>query len=212
MEIIDRYFAVASDTEASLEANAHRASPAQLGLLRGLGFRTLNLEVYELDRNVLKAVGRAQSMSIVADVIENARGVGFETISTELRYGLPQQTASSITRTLADVLSASPDRLSVRPHTRHQDSFEHQRAVDAKQLPSLADKVAMFSRIVDTLCDSGYEWIGLDCFAQQEDSLTQAQRRGELRRNSIGYSATGSRRVLGFGVSSVSDLGSVACA
>lgn len=209
METIDRYFAVDDDTEASLEANAHRASRSQLSLLRGLGFRTLSLEVHELDSEVLKAVGRAQSLRVVADVVDTARAVGFDTIGAELRYGLPRQTAQSIAVTLQNLLTVAPDRISCYAHSRHQEDFEHQRAVDAAQLPSLADKVAMFSRVVDTLCASDYEWIGLDYFAHRSDGLAQAQRRGELHRNAIGYTAGPQRRVLGFGINSLSDLSTI---
>jgi len=208
-EIIDRYFYLDDRTEASLEANAHRASRSQLSLLHGLGFRTLNLEIHELDGDVLEAVGRAQSLHVIADVVETARQVGFDTISADLRYGLPRQTAQSITETLRNLLTVAPDRISYAAHSRHQDDFEHQRAVDASQLPSLADKIAMFSRVVDTLCAKDYEWIGLDYFAHRSDRLTQAQKRGELHRNAIGYTDGRQRRVLGFGVNSLSDLSTI---
>jgi oxygen-independent coproporphyrinogen-3 oxidase len=209
VEIIDRYFVLDAETEASLDANAHRASRAQLSLLHGLGFRLLNLEIHDFDSEVLKAVGRAQSLGVVADVVENARAVGFTSVAAEMRYGLPQQTATSVRATLRQLLSVQPDRVSCYPHSRRQDSFEHQRAVDAGQLPSLADKVAMFSRIVDTLCGNDYEWIGLDYFARQDDSLAVAQRSGRLQRNAIGYTTRRGRQVLGFGTSSLTDLSSI---
>jgi len=209
VSMIERRFALTEATEASLDANAHRASHAQLSLLRGLGFTAINLEIRDLDAAVQQAVGRSQSLSVVRDVVESARDVGFERVTTDLVYGLPRQSASSIGNTLEQLLSLDPDRISCFAHSRRQDKFEHQRAVDTSELPSLADKVAMFSRIVDTLSDRAYQWIGLDCFARADDPISIAQNAGALHRNWIGYTPSEGRRVIGLGNSSVSDLSSI---
>jgi oxygen-independent coproporphyrinogen-3 oxidase len=206
LDIIDRYFDIDDDTEASLDANAHRASYSQLSLLRGLGFSGLNLAIRDLDPGVQRALGRAQSLPVITDVIEAARDLGFTTVSTDLVYGLPEQTAGSIGDTLAQLLSLRPDHINCFAHQRRQNTFEHQRAVDATRLPSLADKIAIFSRIVDTLCDEGYRWVGLDCFASPDSEVIRAQESGHLQHNWIGYTAQPGRSVLGLGASSVSDL------
>ena len=209
IDIIERHFDITATTEASLDANAHRASQAQLSLLHGLGFRAINLEIRDLNPEVQEAVGRSQSLAVIRDVADSARDLGFERVATDLVYGLPRQTAASIQRTLEQLLSLEPDRISCYSHARRQYAFDHQRAVDPAQIPSLADKVAMFSRIVDVLCKRDYQWVGLDCFARREDPIVQAQRAGELHRNWIGYSTHGTRRVLGIGCSSPSDLSAI---
>jgi hypothetical protein len=91
LDIIDRYFDIDDNTEASLDANAHRASYSQLSLLRGLGFSGLNLAIRDLDPGVQRALGRAQSLPVITDVIEAARDLGFTTVSTDLVYGLPSR-------------------------------------------------------------------------------------------------------------------------
>jgi oxygen-independent coproporphyrinogen-3 oxidase len=209
VDILDRRFIIDEATETSLEANAHRASLSQLTLLHGLGFRNLNLEVRDLDEKVQETLGRHQSLPVVRDVVENARNIGFTSVSTDLVYGLPCQTASSITRTIKQLLSLEPDRVACYTYSRRPDRFQHQRAVDQTQMPSLADKVAIFSRIVDGFCGDGYEWIGLDCFARPDDRIAQAHKAGQLHRNWIGYTAQPGRSILGFGSSSVSELSTI---
>lgn len=209
IDMLDKYFTIDAQTESSLDANAQRASFSQLSLLHGLGFRTLNLELRDLDPTVQQALGRHQSLPVIRDVFDNARQVGFDTVSTDLVYGLPMQNGASVQRTLDELLALNPDRISCFTYSRRANQFQHQRAVDAHQLPSIADKVAIFSRVVDRLCGSGYEWVGLDCFASQNDRISQAQRQGALHRNWIGYTAKPGRNVLGLGSSSMTDLSTI---
>ncbi len=209
VDAIDRRFVIDANTETSLEANAHRASFAQLNLLNGLGFRNLNLEIRDLDAGVQRTLGRHQSLAVVGDVVDSAREAGFESVSTDLVYGLPGQSAQSITRTVEQLLSLEPDRVSCYNYSRRPERFQHQRAVDERRLPSLADKISIFNRIVDSFCTGGYDWIGLDCFARPDDRIAKAHQAGTLHRNSIGYTSQPGRNVLGFGSSSVSDLATI---
>jgi len=209
IDIIDRHFEIDDDTETSLEANAHRASMAQLSLLHGLGFRAINLELRDLDAGVQQALGRRQSLPVVRDVIESARGVGFNRVSADLVYGLPQQSVASIRSTIDKLVELNPDRIACYTYSRRPQLFQHQHAVDQGQLPSLADKVAIFSRIVDGLSEAGYEWIGLDCFARDGDPITTAHKAGTLHRNWIGYTSSPGRSLIGLGSSATSDLSTI---
>jgi len=71
---------------------------------------------------------------------------------------------------------------------------------------SLADKLAMFNAVVEMFQAGDYTWVGLDCFARNDDVLSLAQARGELHRNWIGYTTSDSRQMLGFGTHAVSEL------
>ena len=124
----------------------------------------------------------------------------------DLVYGLPKQSADSIDRTLRNIIELAPDRLHTLAYSRRTDTFLHQRSIDPDSMPSLADKLAMFSLMVDVLQDESYEWVGIDCFARQRDALSQAQRDGTLHRNIIGYTPDDYEMVLGFGTSAVSEL------
>ena len=208
-DLLDDNFSIGRDTDMSLEANAHRASCAQLALLRGLGFSKLNLELRDLDGTVQAALGRRQSPQIVRDVVVNARQLGFETIATDLVYGLPMQTVDSMRGTLDKLLALELDQISCFTYSRRPERFPHQYAVERSKLPSLAEKLAIFSRILDRLSGSGYEWIGLDCFARQQDRLALAHREGRLHRNSIGYTTHSGWNVVGLGTSSRSELPTV---
>ena len=73
----------------AIEISPRRSSVSQLQLLRGLGYRSLRLEVRDLDPGVQQALAKHNSYAVLEDVFRNARDAGFETISMDLLYGLP---------------------------------------------------------------------------------------------------------------------------
>ncbi len=59
---------------------------------------------------------------------------------------------------------------------------------------------------IETLCDFGYEFIGMDHFAKLHDELSVNQKNGTLHRNFQGYTTKGGCDLLGLGVSSISNI------
>ncbi|MHA7816062.1 MAG: radical SAM protein [Pseudohaliea sp.] len=206
MDVIDRHFHLHGDTEASLEANPKRCSPSQLSLLHGLGFRTLDLQIRDLDSAVQLAIGRSHSLSVLEDVIASARGEGFESVSMDLVYGLPNQSVETVHGTVTHMIGLNPDRIMCQTFSPRPSVFRHQRALEVEGLPSLADKVAMFNTANETLMGSGYEWVGLDCFAREHDPLTRAKHAGHLHRNWVGYTDRDTGDLFGFGADAISQL------
>jgi oxygen-independent coproporphyrinogen-3 oxidase len=128
----------------------------------------------------------------------------------DLVYGLPNQTLSSMNATLQAIGELAPDRLLCLAFLRRPDIFLHQRSLDPAAMPSLADKMAMFNAIADTLQEASYTWIGLDYFVSDSDPLSAARQNGEIRRNWIGYTSVDTEIVLGFGTGAVSELPGIA--
>jgi oxygen-independent coproporphyrinogen III oxidase len=204
--LVDTHFALAPDADVSLEANPARATPGQLELLAGLGFRTIHLELRDLDPKVQQGIGRAHSAAMIRDVFSNAREAGFRTITMDLLYGLPGQSQASIRRTVAEAIALGPDRVACYAYSRRAESFQHQRAIDPEAMPSLGDKLALFNAIAEGFEEAGYVWVGLDSFVRQTDPLALAQTEGRLRRNWIGYTLQETADLFGFGSSAISEL------
>lgn len=209
VSVLEKHFTIGPDTETSLEANPKRTSAGQLALLRGLGFRRINFEVRDLDPGVQMALGRSQSSRMLADVFETTRDAGFETISMDLVYGLPNQSLETVCNTLRQVLELAPDRVACFSYSRRPDTFSHQRAIDDASLPSLADRMVMMNATANRLQDGGYTWIGLDCFAREGDVLEEAQAEHRLHRNWIGYTLHECTDLIGFGTNAVTELGNL---
>lgn len=65
----------------------------------------------------------------------------------------------------------------------------------------------MFKNAILSLTKAGYQYVGIDHFAKPDDELAVAQRAGKLHRNFQGYTILGECDLLGFGVSSISQIG-----
>ncbi len=205
MSLLDRRFTIDADTETSLDANPNRTSPSQLALLHGLGFRRITFGVRDLDPTVQLAIGRVNSLDMIRDVFATARDTGFDSVTTDVMYGLPRQNEASIERTVENLLDIAPDRIACFAYTRRIVDRGHQRAIDPCEMPSLADKLALFNGIVQGLSPD-YTWVGLDCFAKAGDALCDAQSEHRLRKNWIGYTHQPASDIHGFGTNAISEL------
>ena len=66
---------------------------------------------------------------------------------------------------------------------------------------------AQIGHAISKLEDAGYHYVGMDHFALPDDELAIAQRDGKLHRNFQGYTTHGDCDLIGFGVSSISQVG-----
>ncbi len=193
--------------EYSIEIDPREADRSTVGLLAALGFNRISLGVQDFDPRVQRAVNRIQSQEETQVVVDAARAEGFRSVSVDLMYGLPHQTAESFLVTLEKIVGMAPDRLSVFNYAHLPTLFKPQRRIDEADLPSAGEKLRILRRTVDYLTQAGYVYIGMDHFAKPEDELAVAQREGALYRNFQGYSTHAGCDLVGLGVTSIGMVG-----
>lgn len=192
--------------EFSIEVDPRTVDEGRIRELAALGFNRLSLGVQDFDPGVQEAINRLQSVDEVQTIVDAAREAGFRSISFDLIYGLPKQTVSSFEQTLALVNGMRPDRLAVYNYAHLPSRFKGQRMIDADDIPSPDTKLEILHSSIDSLCDSGYEYIGMDHFALPEDDLVIARNNGTLQRNFQGYSTHRHTDLVGLGVSSIGSI------
>ena len=207
MAAIRRHFRLAASCEISVEVDPREASPEHLDALAAAGVGRLSLGVQDLDPQVQRAVRRVQTVELTQEVVAGARERGIRGINVDLIYGLPHQTVRGFRATVREVLSLAPDRLAVFNLAFLPSRFRHQRALDPAALPGPEEKLTLLEEAIGEIAAAGYVFIGMDHFAQLEDTLAQALRAGTLTRNFQGYSTHGGTDLVGFGVSSISAVG-----
>jgi len=92
LQIIHTYVDVASLKEFSTEANPDELTYEKLVVLKNGGVNRLSIGVQSFDEELLTKLGRTHSPNDAVRVVEDARKVGFDNISIDLIYGLPNQT------------------------------------------------------------------------------------------------------------------------
>ncbi|MBQ76664.1 MAG: oxygen-independent coproporphyrinogen III oxidase [Gammaproteobacteria bacterium] len=209
MQDIRARFEFRSDAagEFSIEVDPRTVDADRVVHLREEGFNRLSLGIQDFAPAVQKAVNRVQSYEDTKDVIEAARLCGFRSISVDLIYGLPFQSHASFKRTLNQIVSLRPDRISIYNYAHLPDRFTPQKRILAGDLPKPEEKLLILELCIELLTASGYIYIGMDHFALPDDELAIAQRDGTLQRNFQGYSTFADCDLLALGVTGISHIG-----
>ncbi len=190
----------------SFEGHPNHTSEEQLQTLYDLGFRRVSFGVQDYDETVQKAINRIQCFNTVRDVTEKARAIGYESVSHDLVFGLPFQTMDCMERTIANTLELMPDTISLY-------SYAHvpwvkgtgQRGFSEEDIPNGKEKRALYEYAKEQLLQAGYEEIGMDHFGLPTERMTIAMKNKELHRNFMGYTTATTNRLIGLGVSAISE-------
>jgi oxygen-independent coproporphyrinogen-3 oxidase len=193
------------DAAFSFEGHPNNTSTEHLKALYDLGFRRVSFGVQDLDPKVQKTINRIQPFENLEHVTRQAREIGYESVSFDLIYGLPFQTAESVERTIDQVLLLKPDRVSFYSYAHVPWVSPGQRGYSESDLPSDIVKRNLYEVGRKLFTRSGYEEIGMDHFALPHDTLFQAQQQGTLHRNFMGYTHTATQLLIGLGTSAISD-------
>jgi oxygen-independent coproporphyrinogen-3 oxidase len=94
--------------------------------------------------------------------------------------------------------------LSVFNYAHLPELFKPQRRINAEELPSPDEKLAILKHCIDRLTAAGYVYIGMDHFAKPDDELAVAQANGTLYRNFQGYSTHADCDLIAMGITSIS--------
>src|SRR5690606_36705509 len=177
--------------------------------LVSLGFNRTSFGVQDFDPQVQEAIHRIQPVSMVENAILKSRELGFESINTDLIYGLPKQSVQSFSLTLDTLIDLRPDRIALYNYAHLPQRFKAQRLINADDLPDAETRLQIFLMSTARLLEAGYEYIGLDHFALPNDELNLARLDKSLHRNFQGYTTRAESDLLGFGVSAIGKVGNV---
>jgi oxygen-independent coproporphyrinogen-3 oxidase len=209
METTRHHFTLAGGDagEFGIELDPREVRQPTLAVLRELGFNRASLGIQDFDPAVQKAVNRIQSESLTGRVIDEARRVGFHSVSVDLIYGLPHQTTATMAATLAKIVALDPDRISIYNYAHLPERFAPQRRLDPAAMPSAATKLDLLKLCIERFTAAGYEYIGMDHFAKPTDELALAQAAGTLHRNFQGYSTHSDCDLIAMGMTAIGTIG-----
>jgi oxygen-independent coproporphyrinogen-3 oxidase len=205
--LLKEKFSFSDVLEMSIEIDPREIEMNLAEHLFSLGFNRLSLGVQDLDLKVQEAINCVQSTQFIGDFIGHAKAVGFKSINIDLIYGLPHQTLENFAKTLDKAHEWDVDRISLFSYAHIPSRFAAQRKLCDEWLPNTEEKFALMKLAIETLCNYGNDFIGMDHFAKPNDELSIAQGNGTLYRNFQGYTTKGGCDLLGLGVSSISAIG-----
>jgi len=108
-----RTFDHAQDIEITTEANPGSSDVAGLSILREAGFNRISFGIQSFDDDLLKALDRIHSSDEAFRAVAAARSAGFDNISIDLMFGLPNQTIAQWDDTLRKGLALGVQHISL---------------------------------------------------------------------------------------------------
>jgi putative oxygen-independent coproporphyrinogen III oxidase len=182
---------LAPGAEVSVEANPETVEPALLASLRGAGVTRLSLGVQSFQPHLLAALDRDAGPARSRAAFRMAREAGFESVSVDLLFGVPGQSADDLEDDIAELLALGPDHVSW-----YELELKPGSALARREGLVLDEEFAAdaYERVVAALEDAGYRWYETANFA----------RPGHECRHSLGYWQV--RDYVGLGVGAVSTV------
>ncbi|MGF7046071.1 oxygen-independent coproporphyrinogen-3 oxidase [Paenibacillus sp. DS2015] len=157
----------ADDIEFSMEANPGTTDLEKLTVMKEGGVNRLSFGVQAFQNDLLSGIGRIHNTDDVYRSLENARKAGFDNMSIDLMFGLPNQTVEmldeSITKALAlDLPHYSIYSLKVEENTLFHTMYQKNQL----PLPHEDDELQMYLLLMSRMKEAGYEQYEISNFAK----------------------------------------------
>jgi oxygen-independent coproporphyrinogen-3 oxidase len=193
--------------EYAIEIDPRVTSFEHIECLKELGFNRLSLGIQDFNELTQESINRIQSYEDVDKLVSYARQLGFQSINFDLIYGLPFQDISTFSDTIKQVIKLNPDRIALFNYAHLPMFFPFQKKyIPDHTLPDQLTKCEIFDNACTELTAKGYEFIGIDHFAKQDDTLVKAYQENRLYRNFQGYTTYDGCDLFGLGVTAISDV------
>lgn len=160
-------YGFATDIEITLEANPGTVNSASLGGYRSAGVNRLSLGVQSFDDAQLKWLGRRHNRAQALHAVELARKAGFDRLSIDLMFALPNQTLAQLAHQCDVVAQLSPEHLSVYGLTIEDETpFAQQYQQGLWHMPDDEHYRAAFLLLHDQLSGLGYNHYEISNYAK----------------------------------------------
>ncbi len=171
-----------------------------IGLIKGLGFNHIDLEVGDFQPQDRGSSSSFPSFAAIQRLMEEIRPFQFCSVGMDIFYGLPSQSAESIEFNLCCLLQIRPDRISCYDWGELPPKYKDRFAVETSQAPSNPE---LFQLICTRLQKAGYSYDGLNQFVLNRDGLAAPV---SLQTGDLVASGTRTHNLIGLGVGAISRL------
>ena len=143
--------------EFTVEANPSDLTDEVLAVLADSPVNRISLGVQSFDNKLLKKIGRTHTEAEVYSSIERLRAAGFENITIDLIYGLPNQTMEMVERDVQKFLELDLPHVALYSLILEDHTvFMNRQRRGRLRLPSDDRNADMYEYIIETLTSKGY--------------------------------------------------------
>jgi len=158
---------LAGDVETTIEANPGTVAPDSLAGYRAAGVNRISFGVQSFAPHHLRRLGRIHGPAEALAAVPLARTAGFDNVSLDLIFALPDQSVSEWAADLAQACALRPEHVSAYNLTYEEGTAFHQLRARGvlRQLPDDVE-AELFAVTQATLAAAGYEQYEVSNYAR----------------------------------------------
>ena len=161
-------FIVNPQAEITIEVNPDDCSETKLKDWIDLGINRLSIGLQSFKEGDLDWMNRSHNSRQGIDAVKNARSAGFENISIDLMYGLPNLSKEEWLLNLTNAIELKPTHISAYCLTIEPKTAVHSWVLNEKFIPLNEDyQNEQFLDMIDFLSQEGYEQYEISNFAKE---------------------------------------------
>jgi len=167
-ETIKDSFTLSDEIETTIEVNPESTNYKKLEEYINIGINRLSIGVQSFDNNILKIIERPHTIETFYNVFSFARKVGFENISIDLIYGLPNQTLEIWKDTVTRAINLNTEHISLYCLELHENTSLFNKVEKQEiNLPTEEEILEMFEYAKKTLESSKFRHYEISNFAKE---------------------------------------------
>ena len=168
LEAVYRFFTVSENPEITLEANPDDMSDNYVSSLKELPVNRISIGVQSFDDRDLHLLNRRHTCQEAIEAVERCKKAGFDNISIDLMYGLPEQTIERWSHTLDKTVDLDISHISAYHLTYEEDTPIYQMMKNAVIHPVDEEaSIAFFRLLIKKLKAAGFVHYEISNFARR---------------------------------------------
>ena len=162
------HYTIVPDAEITIEANPDDLTEEYLRMLSLLPFNRISIGIQSFDDKELTFLSRRHTGNEAAIAVRRAQQHGFNNISIDLMYGLPEQTMKIWQSNLQIALELNIQHISAY-HLIYEEKTRMYRLLKAGKIKPVREETSteMFAMLIDTLTSQGFIQYEISAFGRE---------------------------------------------
>lgn len=162
---VRKKFVLADDCEITVEVNPKTVDVDSLKALKDVGVNRLSIGVQSSSDRILSFLGRIHTFEDAKKCISDARSVGFENISADIIFALPEQTEKEFENSVIDIISTGVDHISAYSLQLEEGTPLYSKRNDLR-FPDEDREEAQYEFLCNTLKKNGFSHYEISSYAK----------------------------------------------
>ncbi|WP_042120334.1 radical SAM family heme chaperone HemW [Porphyromonas crevioricanis] len=168
IDLLEDVYGIEEKAEITLEANPEDLTAEYVEQIAALPINRISMGIQSWQDKDLHFLRRRHTAKSAESAVKRCQDAGLDNISLDLIYGLPQQTLPLWQKNLQQTIALHPRHISAY-HLIYEEGTPLYHLLSTKQISEIDEELSLdlFSCLIDTLSEAGYEQYEISNFAQK---------------------------------------------